>query len=192
MRLHHYAQTRPDADGWLAEQITHFASPEPVEWREWLLDAIAGWCDEWLPVLENLERRPPARRKARNTPGRRTALRRKRKAAELAAILRRLPKTSPAKPPRKFWSKSFRRRQLAAKRKDQRCASRWKICSTRRHFSISLVPVGNGNDPLAEDWNWVRGHMTALLRLTQNFPSVSPSANATTACWTFTIWNSSP
>jgi ATP-dependent exoDNAse (exonuclease V) beta subunit len=25
------------------------------------------------------------------------------------------------------------------------------------------------NDPLAEDWNWIRGHMTAMLRLTQNF-----------------------
>ena len=40
LRLHHYAQTRPDADRWLAEQITRFASPEPVEWREWLNDAI--------------------------------------------------------------------------------------------------------------------------------------------------------
>ena len=29
--------------------------------------------------------------------------------------------------------------------------------------------VTNGNDPLVEDWRWVRGHMTALLRLTQNF-----------------------
>ena len=36
-------------------------------------------------------------------------------------------------------------------------------------FLASLAPVKNGNDPLAEDWNWVRGHMTALLRLTQNF-----------------------
>ena len=27
----------------------------------------------------------------------------------------------------------------------------------------------NGRDPLAEDWDWVRGHMGALLRLTQNF-----------------------
>ena len=33
LRLHHYAQTRPDADGWLARQIEHFASPAPDEWR---------------------------------------------------------------------------------------------------------------------------------------------------------------
>ena len=54
LRLHHYAQTRPDADRWLAEQITRFASPEPVEWREWLNQAIHDWREEWLPVLENL------------------------------------------------------------------------------------------------------------------------------------------
>ena len=40
LRLHHYAQTRPDADGWLARQIEKFASPAPDEWREWLLDGI--------------------------------------------------------------------------------------------------------------------------------------------------------
>jgi ATP-dependent helicase/nuclease subunit A len=55
LRLHHYAQTRPDADRWLAEQITRFASPEPVEWREWLRDAITGWHEEWLAALENLK-----------------------------------------------------------------------------------------------------------------------------------------
>jgi len=32
LRLHNYAQTRPDADGWLARQIEHFASPVPDEW----------------------------------------------------------------------------------------------------------------------------------------------------------------
>ncbi len=36
-------------------------------------------------------------------------------------------------------------------------------------FLASLAAVKNGNDPLAEDWNWVRGHMTALLRLARDF-----------------------
>ena len=36
-------------------------------------------------------------------------------------------------------------------------------------FLHSLAPAKNGRDPLAEDWDWVRGHMGALLRLTQNF-----------------------
>ena len=36
-------------------------------------------------------------------------------------------------------------------------------------FLASVASVKNGSDPLAEDWNWVRGQMTALLRLAQNF-----------------------
>ena len=57
LRLHHYSQTRPDAAGWLAEQIQKFSAAEPTEWQRWLLAAIADWRDEWLPVLENLEKR---------------------------------------------------------------------------------------------------------------------------------------
>ena len=37
LRLHHYSQTRPDAAGWLAEQIQKFSAAEPAEWRDWLL-----------------------------------------------------------------------------------------------------------------------------------------------------------
>ena len=51
LRLHHYAQTRPDADGWLAGQIEKFSANEPADWQAWLLTAIADWRDEWLPVL---------------------------------------------------------------------------------------------------------------------------------------------
>src|SRR5882757_1552307 len=54
LRLHNYSQTRPDAAGWLAEQIQKFSSPEAAEWQRWLLTAIADWRDEWLPVLEGL------------------------------------------------------------------------------------------------------------------------------------------
>ena len=36
-------------------------------------------------------------------------------------------------------------------------------------FLHSLMPAKSSRDPLAEDWDWVRGHMTALLQLTQEF-----------------------
>src|ERR1019366_5158539 len=55
LRLHHYAQNRTDADGWLARQIEKFSSSAPDEWGEWLLGGIQAWRDEWLPVLENLQ-----------------------------------------------------------------------------------------------------------------------------------------
>ncbi len=73
LQVHRYSQTRPDAAGWLAEQINKFSATEPVEWCEWLIAAIADWRDEWLQVLENL--------RGENE-----------KAAELADILSRLGK----------------------------------------------------------------------------------------------------
>jgi ATP-dependent helicase/nuclease subunit A len=150
LRLHNYSQTRPEADGWLAEQREKFATPEPNEWRTWLLDGIGKWRDEWLPVLENL--------RAENV-----------KAAECLEILRRLPK-------------EFSREQAATilieiqngsgdwpKGKKGVLEKPLKKFFEDAGFLSSLAPVKNGHDPLAEDWDWIRGHMKALLRLTQNF-----------------------
>ena len=36
-------------------------------------------------------------------------------------------------------------------------------------FLGSLAVITAAGDPLLEDWNWTRGHMTALLRLAQEF-----------------------
>ena len=173
LRLHHYAQTRPDADGWLTRQIERFASPVPDEWRGWLLDGIQAWRDEWLPVLENLG--TPASGTARF---KRDELRavpeagapsNNEKAAELANVLRRLPE-------------NFSRADAAGilgqiNSADGNWPVKRKIALRKplekffadAAFLHSLAPVENGRDPLVEDWEWVRGHMDALLRLTQNF-----------------------
>ena len=184
LRLHHYAQTRPDADGWLAGQIVKFFAVEPADWQQWLLTAIHDWRDEWLPVLENL--------KAGNE-----------KAVELADIFSRLggAGVAPAKSgvaPDFSSAEGVRRdaghnrpeacstnisREIAAAALEQIISADGKWPAKRKgilrkpledlfdevKFLLSLAVVRNGNDPLAEDWNWVRGHMTALLRLTQNF-----------------------
>ncbi len=173
LRLHHYSQTRPDAAGWLAEQIQKFSAPEPIEWQNWLLAAIEDWRDEWLPVLENL--------KSGNE-----------KAAELTGILSRL-------------EKNFTR-ELAAEVLEQIVSADGNWPAKRKTilrkpledlfdeaaFLAALAPVKNGSDPLAEDWNWVRGHMETLLRLAQEFAGkFFRRANAPTACWIFTTSNSS-
>ena len=100
LRLHHYAQTRPDAGGWLARQIEEFASPAPDEWREWLLDGIQAWRDEWLPVLENLG--TPASGTARSPRDELRAVpeagapSNNEKAAECLEILKKLKGSAPA------------------------------------------------------------------------------------------------
>jgi ATP-dependent helicase/nuclease subunit A len=150
LQLHHYSQTRENAEGWLARQIESFNSSTPNQWHDWLLDGIRDWRDEWLPVLENLQ---PENEKA----------------AECLEILRKLPK-------------KFSREQAAEILKQTTAAdadylARKKIALreplkkffTDAEFLNSLAPVENGRDPLAEDWDWVRGPMSALLQLTQYF-----------------------
>ncbi len=184
LRLHHYIQTRPDADRWLAEQLARFASPEPTEWHEWLNGAICDWRDEWLPVLGNLK----------NT---------NEKAVELLNIFEQtgsagVPPAKSGVVPDLSSPKSVRRdaehvepearattcsqeltgevlaKILAA---DENCPARKKTALREplkdffadAAFLHSLLPVENSREPLAEDWDWVRGHMTALLQLAQEF-----------------------
>ncbi|HEY2329449.1 MAG TPA: UvrD-helicase domain-containing protein, partial [Verrucomicrobiae bacterium] len=150
LRLHHYSQTRPDAVGWLAAQIKKFSATEPTDWQRWLLEAIENWRDEWLPVLESLKNGNE-------------------KSAELTGVLLRLPK-------------SFSRQQAAdvlgqiisadgnwpAKRKTV-LRKPLEHLFDEAVFLRSLATVKDGNDPLTEDWSWVRGHMETLLRLAQEF-----------------------
>ena len=184
LHLHHYAQTRPDADGWLARQMDTFAAPAPDQWREWLSGGIQTWRDEWLPALENLGTPAPAAPKLPSEGWSGTANSKRdelravpeagappanEKAAELAGILRRLPE-------------NFSRAAAAgvleqiisadgnwpAKRKTALRKPLEKFFADAA-FLHSLAATETGRDPLAEDWDWVRGHMSALLRLTQNF-----------------------
>ena len=152
MRLHHYSQTRPEAAGWLTEQILKFSNTEPADWQHWLLAAIADWRDEWLSVLENLTVE-------------------KEKAAELAGIVKHLPKNFT--------------RDLATEALEQIVAAdltanypKGKAGKLRpapseifevAKFLVALAPVKNGSDPLVEDWNWACGDMESLLQLMQEF-----------------------
>jgi ATP-dependent helicase/nuclease subunit A len=173
LRLHHYAQTRPDAEGWLARQIEQFSAKEPADWQKWLLTAIQDWRDEWLLALENLG--APISRSAsnlsRNERAERTfgVLSNNEKAVELVGMLQGL-------------KRNFSR-EAATTVLEQIVAADGNWPAKRKgilrkpledlfdeaQFLASVARVKNGSDPLAEDWNWVRGHMTALLRLEQNF-----------------------
>jgi len=150
LRLHHYAQTRPDAEGWLAHQLEMYASPTPLVWQVWLLKAIGDWREEWRPRLEAL--------RVENV-----------KAAEILDLLWRLPRP-------------FIREQAAEMLEQiQAAAAVWppkkkgllekplRSLFADAAFLLSLARIKNGTDPLAEDWEWTRGHLTTLLRLAQNF-----------------------
>ncbi|HEV2453053.1 MAG TPA: UvrD-helicase domain-containing protein [Verrucomicrobiae bacterium] len=166
-RLHHYIQTRADADAWLARQIDGFSSAEPLQWREWLQKAVQEWRDEWIPVLRNLG--------AQNA-----------KAAECLELLE--PISPGAVASLDSWGPLFR--QLGAADQTENYPSRKKIILRKplegffddAEFLRSLFPnaenPANPNpatgkspstEPLREDWDWCRAHMKTLLLLAKEF-----------------------
>jgi len=197
LHLHHYAQTRPDADGWLARQRDAFAAPAPDQWRKWLIEAIQDWRDEWLPVLEQLQ---VENEKAAECL---KILHKLNGSAPAPGAVRRAPAANPAAVDQPVKCDSphthaggeggaggarggrapqFNREQAALVLAEIQAAS--TIWPARKKtgllkplekffdnaaFLRSLAAVENGRDPLAEDWDWVRGHVDALLRLAQDF-----------------------
>ncbi len=143
-RLHNYIQTRADADKWLGEQIEIFSSSEPIQWRKWFEEAISDFCEEWTPLLENL--------RGANV-----------KAAECLEILQKI------KSPELF------QKVLAADGKENYPARKFttlreplKVFFDDAKLFNSLLATEK-SDPLAEDWNWIRGHMKTLLLLAKEF-----------------------
>jgi ATP-dependent helicase/nuclease subunit A len=169
LRLHNYSQTRPDAAGWLAEQIQRFSATEPADWQRWLLAAIADWRDEWLSRLGTPVSDPAGFSLSTKGAGSETGAPPNEKAAELTGILSRL-------------KKNFTR-ELAAEILEQIISADGNWPARRKtvlrrpledlfddaEFLAALAPVKNGNDPLAEDWSWVRSDMETLLRLAREF-----------------------
>jgi ATP-dependent helicase/nuclease subunit A len=150
LRLHDYAQTRPDAEGWLAGQIQRFAAPEPLVWQTWLLEAIADWREEWLLRLEEL--------RADNS-----------KAVELLDLLRRLPRSFTREQAAGLLAEVQAAAVVWPPRRKTVLEKPLKSLFTDGAFLLSLARVKDGADPLAEDWAWTRGHMTTLLQLARNF-----------------------
>jgi len=180
LQLHHYSQTRPDAAGWLAGQREKFSAAEPADWQRWLAEAIAHWRDEWLPVLHGLG--APGTAPARLKPGDHRAGAEtgapvaNEKAVELAAILSRLsdPDPSPA------WRQSAADALAQIVAADDVWPSKRKTVLreplkdlfAEAEFLQSLAVVKNFNDPLVEDWSWVREQMATLLRLAEQFAAL--------------------
>ena len=144
LKLYHHLQTRADSGHWLESRIETFSAADPDQWRGWLDQAIDEWCREWTPLLEEL--------RGANV-----------KAAECLELLRGAS------------SREALRKALAADGKENYPARKYTALREpledffeEAAFLHSLIPSGK-TDPLAEDWDWVRGHMKALLLLVKEF-----------------------
>ncbi len=151
LRVHHYSQTRPEAAGWLATQAAKFTAPESADWPGWFAEALTAWRAEWLPALEALRADNP-------------------KAAELAPLLARLPAAfSRAEAAELFATVAAAKINNWPARRKTALLKPLERCFDEAEFLGTLATINDGRDPLAEDWQWVRGHMATLLQLAQRF-----------------------
>jgi ATP-dependent helicase/nuclease subunit A len=150
LRLHHYMQTLRDPEAWLASQLAMFQSPACGQWQIWLEEAMRDWRSQWLASLEAED--------AENKI-----------AVQCAAALRELPE----KPAREECASALAQIRLTEQdcprgKKTLWCKPLERLFAEAR-FLESVTEFKNGKDPLAEDWEWVRGQMTALLNLAREF-----------------------
>jgi ATP-dependent helicase/nuclease subunit A len=150
LRLHHYTQTLRDPEAWFTSQLAMFESNVPAQWQAWLVEGLRNWRDEWLPELE-----------AEGTENK--------LAGQCADLLRKLPDE-----PGRDQAAAALAQILAAERdcphgKKTEWRKPLKDFFEETGFLASVTEVRNGNDPLAEDWQWARGQMRALLNLAREF-----------------------
>ncbi len=157
LRLHDYAQTLPDSAGWLAGQTSRFASRDPTDWQQWLNAALADYGPRWLPVLDA---QAPQNEVARACAGLLRPLTPAAARTAAAEALEAVSEASRHPPPG---------RKMA-------CLTPLKGFLGETEFLLSLARVEGGSDPLAEDWGWVRAHMTTLLGMAGEFTAAFTEA----------------
>ncbi len=147
-RLHRYSRTLRDPAAWLAAQTERFQRDDPAEWRRWLMDALEDHRRAWL---QELERQSPSNENA----------------ALCATALNRLPPN----PSRQEFAVALESILAADKiwpRGKTLLREPLKDIFAEAAFLHSLCAIGQ-SDPLAEDWNWVRPPMLALLDAAARF-----------------------
>lgn len=153
LRIHDYARSLPDPEAWLEEQQHRFEQPEPEEWRGLWQEAIASWRDEWLAELESRPADAPAVGICRD------ALNTWREMPNDEAAERALLAILAADASEEGWPRGTKKKVREP----------IKDFFEEAEFWASLVPKSEDDDPLAEDWELVRPHVLALLRLTRAF-----------------------
>jgi ATP-dependent helicase/nuclease subunit A len=150
LRLHHYTQTLRDPAAWFKSQLEMFTSPEPIQWRTWLLEGIDDWRSRWLPTLKS--------ERSDNL-----------KAVECAKALASLPEN----PSMEQATETLERIGAADLEWPRGKKADWR--KPLEHFLEeaiflrSLTKTTEKGDPLVEDWNWIRTQMSTLLRLAEQF-----------------------
>ena len=153
LKLHAYTQSLPEPERWLEKQRQYFEQNEPTEWQPLFLKAVAEWRGDWIGELESADGEVPAVKFCREALAALPASPTLVEAAEgLWAVLQ-------ADSDDANWPRGTK----------GRVRDSLEDFFESAEFLASLLPDEQGNDPLAQDWEWARHHMMALVKLTCEF-----------------------
>jgi ATP-dependent helicase/nuclease subunit A len=149
-QLHRYTRSLADPIAWFEKQLALFTEAEPLQWRRWLQTGFDEWRGHWSRELEIFSDTP-------NVADCLSALNAAASNPSLEKIGEVLAKIQDA------YSDKWPYGKVGTVR------DRIKEFFSDAAFLQSLLPGANGEDPLAQDWQWSRGHMQTLLRLAREF-----------------------
>lgn len=151
-KLHSYVQSLPDPDPWFAAQLVAFREPSPARWEQWLAEALAEWRARWQPAFADLADVPALRRSA----------------AALAEAAFRVPQEAMAEILAADATENWKRRKGELRPPFE------SFFAEASFFHGLLAPQKLAGDAptrtaLADDWEWSRHGMAALVELTRQF-----------------------
>ena len=149
-QLHRYSRSLANPAGWFEKQLEIFAESEPDQWRRWLQSGFKEWREYWSRELMNHSEMPNVARCL-------NALVAIKENSSLEKVSQALGEIQEA------YACEWPRGAIGAVR-DQ-----ISEFFSDAEFLASLLPDSDGEEPLAQDWNWSRGHMQTLLRLAREF-----------------------
>ncbi len=160
LRLHRYAQTLRDPPAWFESQRALLDQKVPAHWLPWLLEGFSAWRLEWLDFLRE-QPSPPAR--------------------VCCAILEKLDSAIDRDQLSKALSAILAADDDAAWPKNQKTKLRKPLLPffSEAAFLESLATVPGGNDPMCEDWNWLRKPTIVVLELARKFGNDFTAAKRT-------------
>ncbi len=157
LRLHRYTQTLRNPAGWFDRQAAAFDSPGAEQWESWLSPALRDWRAQSLSLLHSIP--------AENG-----------KAVEIAGLLEKLPEGAL----RKQFAEALQTIAEAAKIWPKGKKTLWekplKPLFADAAFLLSICRMDGANDPLKQDWDWIRGDMAVLLKLSREFTAAFSEA----------------
>lgn len=149
VRVHHHAQTLAAPDAWFAGQLEMFSHPTPTALRSAFVEAVGDWSQHWRATMESLAEQSA-------------------NLAACAKALEALPETT------SFTQAAAALGQvMAADQLKWEFGTKTKLRKPIESFFAGAAYLheltANDGAPLAEDWNWSRGPMLALLELAREF-----------------------